>query len=111
ILYNPNEFLKKGGDLGEIQRSQESGQGQRGETGSQEPDRQEGVLESEATTDEGGVQPPAEGGPSIRAVEERPIEAPQSGQILGWEQATAHGDNWLNRGGDINKVVTDFRKT
>ncbi len=57
--------------------------------------------------------PPTEGtgGANVAAMEQRPIETPEVGQGIGQEQTRAAGHEWLDKDGDINKVISDFNRT
>lgn len=51
------------------------------------------------------------GGPSIAAMAERPIKLPEAGTPVGWAESTAHGHDWLDKGGNIEEVLNTFRTT
>src|SRR4029077_9001964 len=84
----------------EVQKGQEGGQG---------------VLEPSAEPAEvsGAETPPAAGlgGVHAQAMAERPIDAPEPGEAVGWEKATERGNEWLDAGGDPGKIIRSFRST
>ncbi len=51
------------------------------------------------------------GGVNAAAMEQRPIETPEVGKGVGKEETRAAGHEWLDKGGDINKVMSDFSRT
>jgi hypothetical protein len=44
-------------------------------------------------------------------LEERPINTPPPGEVVGWEANTAQGHDWLDKGGDPQTIINKFAET
>jgi thioredoxin reductase len=56
------------------------------------------------------VVEPGYGRPQAPPRQVPPVQEPPR-EAIGWEQALKHGDDFLARGGNINQVINDFRRT
>jgi hypothetical protein len=86
---------------------------QQGETpqARQEIGQVEPVPQPEQPIEAGATKSGETGGVSAAAMEGRPIEAPPPGTGVGWQETRDYGNKWLDSGGDINKVMADFKRT
>ncbi len=54
---------------------------------------------------------PETGGVSAAALEKRPINVPPPGEVVGWDDGTAQGHEWLDQGGDPQTIIQKFADT
>lgn len=112
----PEQQIKGGETVEKVQGKEDEGQGGKGRvlaepTAAAEPSTA-AAAPAGVTSVEAMTKPLSEtGGPSISAMAERPIKLPEAGTPVGWSESTAHGHDWLDKGGNIEDVLNTFRTT
>ncbi len=107
VLQHPQETV---GEAGGGRVGVESGQ--QGQEVASPVEAETQITSSVPKTEENAVTPetPATG-VHAAALEERPINAPPPGEVVGWEANRESGHQWLDAGGDPNEIIQKFADT